>query len=197
MGRIFYLMGKSSSGKDSFYKQLTKDQSLHLKKIVTYTTRPIREGETDGKEYFFVDEEKMYDLEKQGKIIEKRAYQTIHGIWYYFTVFDEQIHLEKENYLVIGTLESYLALKKYFGPEFLVPIYIEVDDGARIQRALDRERSQKQPKYLEMCRRFLADSEDFSDEKIQSADIRKRFENKNFSTCLEQIREYICSYEEK
>lgn len=191
MGKIFYLMGKSSSGKDSVYKELLSDEALGLKKIVLYTTRPIRVGEKNGEEYFFVEVETLNRLEADGKVIERRSYDTIHGIWHYFTVCDEQIHLEKHDYLVIGTLESYRSCKNYFGADTLKPIYIEVDDGVRLQRALDRERAQDQPKYREMCRRYLADSEDFSEEKIIEAGIEKRFENDDFLRCLKEIKEYI------
>ena len=191
MGRIFYLMGKSSTGKDSFYKQLISDETLGLKKIVMYTTRPIRAQERNGEEYYFVNDEKLVRLEAEGKVIERRSYNTVHGIWHYFTVCDEQIDLEKNNYVVIGTLESYVACKKYFGENVLVPIYIEVDDGVRLQRALDRERSQDHPKYKEMCRRYLSDSDDFSEENIAAAEITRRFENDDFSQCLEEMTSYI------
>ena len=93
-----------------------------------------------------------------------RAYNTKCGVWTYFTADDGQIDLEKKDYLVIGTLESFQALKKYFGEEKIVPIYIEVDDGVRLSRALEREQREKEPRYEEMCRRFLADSADFSEE---------------------------------
>ena len=152
MGRIFYLMGKSSTGKDSFYKQLISDETLGLKKIVMYTTRPIRAQEKNGEEYFFVNDERLARLEADGKVIERRSYNTVHGVWHYFTVCDDQIDLTKDSYVVIGTLESYVASKKYFGEGVLVPIYIEVDDGVRLQRALDREKAQDKPKYKEMCR---------------------------------------------
>ncbi|MBQ8857928.1 MAG: guanylate kinase [Lachnospiraceae bacterium] len=191
MGRIFYLMGKSSTGKDSFYKQLMSDEKLGLKNIVMYTTRPIRAQERNGEEYFFVNDEKLARLEAAGKVIEKRSYNTVHGIWNYFTVCDEQIDLEHDNYVMIGTLESYVASKKYFGEGVLVPIYIEVDDGVRLQRALDRERSQDHPKYKEMCRRYISDSDDFSEENIEAAGITRRFENDDFSKCLEEMTEYI------
>ena len=184
-------MGKSSTGKDSFYKQLMSDESLGLKNIVMYTTRPIRAQEKNGEEYFFVNDETLARLEGAGKVIERRSYDTVHGVWHYFTVCDEQIALENNNYVMIGTLESYAASKKYFGEEVLVPLYIEVDDGTRLQRALDRERAQDRPKYKEMCRRFLADSDDFSEENILVAGITKRFENVDFTKCLEEITEYI------
>ena len=57
MGRIFYIMGKSASGKDHVYETLMQEKQLSLAPLVLYTTRPIRSGETEGKEYFFVDEE--------------------------------------------------------------------------------------------------------------------------------------------
>ena len=194
MGRIFYLMGKSSTGKDSFYKKLMSDETLGLKKIVMYTTRPIRAQEKNGEEYFFVNDETLVRLEAAGKVIERRSYDTIHGVWHYFTVCDEQIDLEQNDYVVIGTLESFVASKKYFGEDVLVPIYIEVDDGVRLQRALDRERAQDKPKYKEMCRRYLADSDDFSEENILASGIHRRFENDIFEKCLEEITGYIKTF---
>ena len=195
MGRIFYLMGKSSTGKDSFYKQLISDETLRLKKIVMYTTRPIRAQEKNGEEYFFVNDERLARLEADRKVIERRSYNTVHGVWHYFTVCDDQIDLTKDSYVVIGTLESYVASKKYFGEGVLVPIYIEVDDGVRLQRALDREREQSKPKYREMCRRFIADSDDFSEENIAAAGITRRFENDVFEKCLAEITDYICEFQ--
>ena len=92
MGKIFYIMGKSSSGKDTIFKRLT--QELNYKTIILYTTRPIRDGENNGTEYYFVDELALADLEKKGRVIEVRAYNTKCGIWKYFTADDGQIDLE-------------------------------------------------------------------------------------------------------
>ena len=89
MGKIYCIMGKSSSGKDTLYRLLLENKQLSLKNIVPYTTRPMRAGEQNGVEYYFCDEAKVAELERQGKIIELRAYDTVHGIWKYFTVDDE------------------------------------------------------------------------------------------------------------
>ena len=190
MGKIFYIMGKSSSGKDKMYKALV-EKCPEFKTITLYTTRPIRVGETEGVEYHFSDEQALAAFETAGKVIEMRAYNTKHGVWKYFTVDDGQVDLVQHNYLVIGTLESYRKMREYYGKEALVPIYIEVEDGLRLSRALSREREQSEPKYAEMCRRFLADSDDFSEEKIQEAGIEKRFQNVDFSRCLEEIMIYL------
>ena len=119
MGKIFYIMGKSSSGKDTIYKHLIEDKEFNFKNIVGYTTRPIRQGEINGKEYYFVTVEGMEELIKAGKVIERRAYDTVHGVWNYFTADDGQIDIDKEDCLLIGTLESYGNVRKYFGEEFV------------------------------------------------------------------------------
>lgn len=191
MGKIFYLMGKSSSGKDTIYKLLLDSKELYLHTIVPYTTRPIREGETEGAEYHFVDEEKLKKIEISGRLIEIRAYHTFHGIWKYFTVADNQIDLNSKDYLIIGTLESYNRMKEYYGVEKVIPIMIDLDDGIRLQRALDREKIQAKPKYQELCRRFLADAADFSEDKVKEASISRYFYNDNLEKCLNEIIQYI------
>ena len=190
MGNIYCLMGKSASGKDTIYNRLLAMEKLHLRRVVPYTTRPMRSGETDGQTYFFCTEQQVEEFEAAGKIIELRAYHTVYGIWKYFTADDGQICLSESDYLMIGTLEAYEQIRDYFGAEKVCPVYVEVDDGLRLQRALDRERAQDQPKYAEMCRRFLADEEDFSEENLERAGITKRFQN----TDLDQVTQEIASY---
>ncbi len=191
MGKIVYLMGKSSTGKDTIYKHLMDNSRIKLHTIVPYTTRPIRAGETDGVEYFFTDEAGFLKLKEEGRLIEDRAYNTCLGLWRYFTVNDEQIDLEHKDYVIIGTLESYNKTKEFFGEEKIVPVMIELDDGVRLQRALDREKAQDTPKYHELCRRFLADAEDFSEDKIEAAGISKRFVNNDLQQCVEEIMVYL------
>ena len=192
MGKIFYLMGKSSSGKDTLYQKVL-ERLPQIHRVVPYTTRPIREGEQDGVEYHFVDDKQLAELETDGKIVELRAYNTVHGIWKYFTVDDGQIDLEQGDYLLIGTLETYEKIREYYGAEHLVPIYIEVEDGERLARALERERRQAVPKYKEMCRRFLADEEDFCEENLKRLGIDKRYRNTDMETCLNEITGVMCN----
>lgn len=191
MAKIIYLMGKSSTGKDTIYKELLRKGAVDLHTIVPYTTRPIRAGEREGVEYLFTDEEGFQRLLEAGEVIEDRAYNTFHGLWRYFTVDDGQIDLQEKDYIMIGTLEAYEKMKAYFGEDKLLPVLIELDDGVRLQRALNRERKQKHPKYEEMCRRFLADSEDFSEENIKRAGITRRFYNDELQRCLDEITDYI------
>lgn len=191
MGKIIYLMGKSSSGKDTVYKRLLEQKELALHTVVLYTTRPVRAGETDGTEYHFTDEAGFQRKQEEGKVIEDRVYHTVQGLWRYFTVVERETFEADKNYLMIGTLVSYEKVRAYFGGEKMVPVFIDLDDGERLQRALDRERAQGEPQYEEMCRRFLADVQDFSEEKIAAAGIERRFMNDDLDRCLSEILEYI------
>ena len=190
MGKIYYMMGKSSAGKDTIYKEIRKELP-ELRTLTLYTTRPMREGEKDGVEYYFVSNEILEKYEEESKIIELRTYQTVYGDWKYATIDDGQIDLSEADYLMIGTLESYMKTKAYYGDENLVPLYIEVEDGERLMRAIARERQQEHPGYEEVCRRFLADQKDFSEENLAKAGITRRYQNDNKVRCKEEIVEVI------
>ncbi|UWG95616.1 guanylate kinase [Dehalobacter sp. DCM] len=191
MGKIFCIMGKSSSGKDTLFRLIKEDKDLNLIAIVPYTTRPIRNNETDGVEYHFISAPVMQKFADQGKIIEKREYATVKGIWCYCTIDDGQIDLSRGNYVLIGTLEAYHDLKSYYGRDNVIPITIAVDDGHRLERALARERQQLVPNYDELCRRFLADNADFSSEKLETYGIRKIYMNDNLNQCFARIKKEI------
>ena len=139
MGKIFYIMGKSASGKDKIYSRLAGNKELNLKKLILYTTRPVRDGEENGKQYYFTDEKKLQEFKTEGKVIEARAYNTVYGVWTYFTADDGQIDLKKGHYLGIGTLESYQKMRNYYGESNVIPVYIEVEDGERLIRAIKRD----------------------------------------------------------
>ena len=193
MGKIFYLIGKSCTGKDSLYNIIKKDDELDLIPIIRYTTRPIRDSETDGESYHFVDMDGYRSYKASGKIIEEQVYHTMHGDWYYFTADDGQIDLDKNSYIAIGVLESFAGTRQYYGKDAVLPIYIDLDDGVRLQRALDREKLPENRRYTEMCRRFLSDTEDFREERIAQLNIpdEARFENDDLDECAKRIKAWI------
>ena len=63
--------------------------------------------------------------------------------------------------------------------------------------AHQEERKQEKPKYEEMCRRFLADSEDFSEDKLMDAGINNRFNNEDLDKCIAEIEEFIRGHQGK
>lgn len=186
---IYYIFGKSASGKDTIYKRL-KACHPDWKKVTPYTTRPIREGEQEGVEYHFVTDAQMDQFERAGRIIEERRYQTVYGPWRYATVNDGQITMgDHEHYLMIGVLESYVSTRDYFGAEHVFPIYIEVPDEIRLARAEARERKEANPRLQEMRRRFDADNVDFSEANLAAAGIRKRYQNLDLEACIAEIND--------
>ena len=186
-GKLFTVMGKSATGKDHIYKAVAEQSAVPLRTVVPYTTRPKRTSETEGVEYHFVTKEQMEELRREGKVIECRRYETVQGTWYYFTADDGQIDLEKGSSIVIATPDAYVQIRAYFGSENVVPIYVEVEDGERLRRAIKREGKQEHPEYKEVCRRFLADAEDFSEETLEKLGIEKRYENVDFDSCVNEI----------
>lgn len=152
-GKIAFYIGPSNSGKDTFF---AKTLSLYdVLSIVLLTTRPSRPGEVNGREYYFITNEKMNFLDSNGELIERRDYNTVHGIWTYATG-KNSIQLEKYNYLTPNTWIGYQKFLDFYPKECLVPIYFELDKGIRLQRALDRERQSTKSDYAEMCRKIFS-----------------------------------------
>lgn len=190
MGKIYYIMGKSASGKDTIFRKLY-EECPGTKMFITYTTRPMRDNEANGREYHFVDESVIEMYREQGKLVEMRTYNTVKGRWVYATIDDGSVNLTSRNYLIIGTLDSYIKIREYFGEKNVVPLYIDLSDSIRLQRALNRENLQEEPQYAEMCRRFLADEEDFSDERLKAAGIIRKYLNEDLNKCISEIKEVM------
>ena len=187
-------MGPSNSGKDTIIRTLVKENKFAFKEMIMSTTRPKRTHEVEGREYYFKTVEEMLDLEKQGKIIEKRKCDTAYGPWYYFTT-SSSIDLDNYNYVGSNTLEGLDQFVKFYGMENIISLLIKVDDGIRLQRALDRERREENPKYQELCRRFLADSTDFSEENINKRHITSIINNdSNLDNTMKEVEKVLKIY---
>ena len=165
MNKIFCIVGKSASGKDTIYKEIISNRSSNLIPVIPYTTRPKRIDEKNGIDYNFVTEEQLKLFEKNNQIIEKRQYLTTQGVWSYFTLmFDID---SNNDYILITTLDGALSIIKQYGQEMVHIIYLVVDDKTRLLRCIERESRQVNPDYEEVCRRFIADQKDFANDKIQ------------------------------
>lgn len=197
---MYYITGKSAVGKDTIYTELLKTEYLNLKEIVLYTTRPMRPGEENGKQYFFVTNKEMEKLKQSKNILEYREYKTTQGLWTYATVMDDNI-ITNQSLISIGTLESFNKIKQKIKnsnlPINLIPIYIELDEKTRTRRATKRENKKIKPDYEELNRRTQADNIDFSEENIRNAGIssKNRFVNHHLKTCVANIINYITTKE--
>lgn len=193
MANLFYIMGKSASGKDTIYKRIKEE--IDIKEYVLYTTRPMREGEREGIDYHYVSDEQISKFKEEGKVIESRTYQTVKGPWTYATIADKQLK-QNGDIITVGTLESYRKVREYFENRKdtkVLPIYITIDEQERRKRAIEREERQKNPNYAEVERRINADNIDFSEENLKLCGItpRETFENYDLEKCVGEILGYI------
>lgn len=152
MYKIIALMGKAGSGKDSLMQGvLEKNHDLH--EIISFTTRPPREGEKDGVQYHFITGEEFGDKMLYGEMIEAAVFND----WFYGTGYD----CLRSDCVNIGVfnpegIESLLADPKVE----LKVVYVRAGDKERLLRQLNRE---DDPDCMEIVRRFRTDFLDFAD----------------------------------
>lgn len=158
MRKIFAIMGKASTGKDTLTKMLSKETGMPI--ALSFTTRPMRIGEEQGVEYNFITEKDFWDLHGCDLLAEYTSYNVANGdIWYYGLTREE---LEKDEYvLVIVNPDGLGQIKEIYG-EKVCSILIDAPADVRIKRYLDRDKV-TEIKAEECCRRFLADQKDFKD----------------------------------
>ena len=164
--KIFALLGYSSVGKDTILKQVLKDMD-DVKPIISTTTRPMRKGETEGVEYYFIDDTEFF--RRGTDFVEQRIYHTKvkeNGVekeatWRYGI---ERAELEKDDYLiVIVDSVGYKELKNYVGNGRIVPIFISAPQEELKARALARGDLE-----AEVDRRLKDDYERFMDFRVRT-----------------------------
>ena len=164
--KIFALLGYMGVGKDTILKQVLKDID-DVKPIISTTTRPMRKGETEGVEYYFIDDVEFF--RRGTDFVEQRIYHTKvkeNGVekeatWRYGI---ERAELEKDDYLiVIVDSVGYKELKNYVGNGKIVPIFISAPQEELKARALARGDLE-----AEVDRRLKDDYERFMDFRVRT-----------------------------
>ena len=153
MNTIYFVMGKSSSGKDSISNELIRYSGM--KYLMPCTTRPMRRGESEGNPYHFIKESQVED-----EMIAKAVYHREDGSYYF--VFMKQLLEIDSDYLAVASPEQITELFKTYGKDFkLVVIEIITDEENRIIHAIEREEATDK-NYKEVCRRIRTDRQDFT-----------------------------------
>jgi guanylate kinase len=89
-GKLVILSGPSGVGKDTVLVAWTK-ANPKVVRVISYTTRPIRPGETDGIDYHFVDRDRFLELVGEGAFLE---FKEVHGNLYATPLADMNALLE-------------------------------------------------------------------------------------------------------
>lgn len=152
MLKVIAICGKSGAGKDSILREIIS-QKPEWKEIVSHTTRPRREYEIEGEDYYFVSDKDFQNMCDNGDMLEYTEFNT----WHYGTARSSLA----PNTINVGVFnpEGLRHLMAYNGLE-VIPIYIVADDKVRLKRCLDRE---LKPDVAEIIRRYGTDEEDFKD----------------------------------
>lgn len=150
------LIGMSCSGKDTVLQkciELSKssEEYYNLEKVVSYTTRPMREGEVHGQDYWFVTDEELEKMDLEGKLFTVNNYNTKFGIWSYGLAIDSFTY--NENYKIhITNAEEFEELKECEELK-VISVYLDVADEILINRATNDKRRNNE----EYKRRFYDD----------------------------------------
>lgn len=148
---IFVIVGRSGSGKSSIERAICSKRS-DLKRIISDTTRPIRDGEVNGIDYHFIGKETFVKNVVKGCYVEYTSYND----WYY-GINTERFNIKDGHYICVTNPTGYEQLKNKFKDQ-VVGIVIHSNDKDRLLNYLHREEN---PDCYECCRRYLADCEDF------------------------------------
>jgi guanylate kinase len=182
--KIVILCGKSSSGKDLIKKKLIKNG---FKGVITNTTRPPREGEKEGVNYYYLSDMEFKNRIANGEMIEYHKYNTEFGVWYYGSSANN-IDLNKHDYVIVLTLEGAEAYVNYFGAENCIVFYIDAPKSIREQRAKERGSFNQE----EWDRRIKTDNADFSQDKVAHiCNFRVDNYNKTIYNLIKEIKEDI------
>ena len=116
------IVGKAASGKDFLRKRMMQQGARYG---VSYTTRPPRVDEVEGKDYLFISEETFLSKVSDGEFIE---YQQFNG-WYYGMTKDIFDACE----VMILNVEGLAMLSEDIRRQCFV-IFIDIDKDTRIER---------------------------------------------------------------
>ena len=155
--KLIAIIGKSASGKDYLFRQTCK-YNPDLNKVIHYTTRPRRPGETNGVDYIFVTEEELTNLSKEAKLFTTTCFND----WYYAIGIDS-FNKDKINIGVFNPFEIIELIEEYSDEFDIKIIEMYAEEAVRYTRSLKRLSNKPfdEEGLKEMCRRDKADAIDF------------------------------------
>lgn len=190
--KIFCIIGYMATGKDTIVTQASKILGDKVKVLVSHTTRPMRKGEKEGREYYFINNKEFLKMKEYGAFVESRKYNTkveengkiIDATWFYGLSAEE---VENNEYsIVIVDAEGYMELREKYGRDLVTPIYISAKDDIIRERALARGDLEE-----EVNRRIADDKKRFLNFRVNI--VYKTIKNEgNIEDAVDELIGYIC-----
>lgn len=174
---IIVISGFSGAGKDTLAKAIHEIHGHHF--VVSHTTRPMRQNESQGNPYYFVSDNEMCTMSINKELIEGRCYETTHGNWFY-GVHKAQINKEFP-YVVVLDIFGYLEFKKYFGNR-VFGIFIDVPEKVRLER-IQKDR----PMELEEWNRRSLDDKSQSEKGIIESEYNYIVKNEDYNKTIKAL----------
>ena len=157
--KVITITSPSSAGKDTILNEVVKINK-NITSITSMTSRPMREGEIQDKQYHFRSYEEMKTMINNNEFIEHKAYEVATGEEWLYGVHKDEIDKNKdETKIVIVDYNGLKELREYCennGIE-IISYYIECNSRERLLRSLNREVNANADIVKEMCRRLLDD----------------------------------------
>lgn len=167
---ITVFCGKSAAGKDYSFRRHMQEHPDTVP-VVSYTTRPMRDGEKDGVDYHFLSAKEFDEMEENGEFLESRAYHTLTGgkpaVWKYASPKLPEHEVENRNYATVLDLDGCRSCIRQYGGENIDVVYLYTDDGTREQRAQKRGSFDR----TEWERRKSDDDEKFSEDRLLEVEV--------------------------
>lgn len=153
---MIILIGSSSSGKSTIEQEIDKRGIFN--KLTSHTTRPMRDGEIEGVDYYFANKERFSEMEYNNEFIEERVYLTKYGYWEY-GLSKKEVEDNLNGIAVLdldGARELEEYIKIYHPDRNVIKIFIDCSSKIRLLRSLNRDDCDD-GKCAEICRRYLDD----------------------------------------
>ena len=149
---IIVLVGKTASGKTTVANELCKNHGY--KRIITYTTRPMRENETQDVDYHFISDEQFNKMVENNEFTEYKRYNTAHGVWSYGSVVTSEQELSDDCYVIILTPQGLRDLSKKMSR--YIAFYLNISFKSQLERLKKRGDEEQQ-----IIKRLENDDKDF------------------------------------
>ena len=184
---MIILIGASSSGKSTIEQEVDKRGICN--KLTSHTTRPMRDNEIEGVDYYFVNENDLLEMEIDDSFIEERQYITRYGCWIY-GLSKQEVDNNLDGIVVLdleGARELEEYIKIYHPNRNVMKIFIDCSSKIRLLRSLNRDDCDDS-KCAEICRRYLDDDMWMKEAKGYCDFILKNETKEDFEEIIEFIK---------